>query len=487
MESNVIITKMVEQQIFKKTKYNKNELNIIDNAAFNSKNLYNYANYLIRQVFSGLSKKAEGKELTEQEQKTINDINNFIKKYNEENKDVKRKNKNGELESKKLFKELSENNKYLSFELLDKYIKESEPYRSLPAQASQQILRLLDKNWKSFFKAIKEYKKHPEKFSGRPKLPKYKDKEKGRNILIFKNPIYKDGYVFLPKQLLNIKFKTTIDQDLIKELRIIPKNGCYKIEVVYEKEIEPLNLDPSRIIGIDLGIDNLATVANNVDLKPFIIDGKKLKSINQYFNKTRAKLMSYVGDRGTSKRIQQLTNKRNRQVEDYMHKASKYIIDWCIKNNMGTIIVGKNVGWKQETDMGKVNNQKFVSIPHARFIKMLEYKAKNVGINFQTNEESYTSKASFLDGDEIPTYKRNIKSKKDYKQDKQTYCNFSGKRGISTGNGGNTDRLYQSKNGTIINADLNGAYNIIRKHIPNAFNDCDKFYLHPERVYVFQK
>lgn len=247
MESNVIITKMVEPQIFRKTKYNKNELNIIDNAAFNSKNLYNYANYLIRQVFSGLSKKAEGKELAEQEQKTINDINNFIKKYNEENKDVKRKNKNGELESKKLFKELSENNKYLSFELLDKYIKESEPYRSLPAQASQQILRLLDKNWKSFFKAIKEYKKHPEKFSGRPKLPKYKDKEKGRNILIFKNPTYKDGYVFLPKQLLNIKFKTTIDQDLIKELRIIPKNGCYKIEVVYEKEIKPLNLDRQEL------------------------------------------------------------------------------------------------------------------------------------------------------------------------------------------------------------------------------------------------
>jgi len=193
-----------------------------------------------------------------------------------------------------------------------------------------------------------------------------------------------------------------------------------------------------------------------------------------YPPRSKAKLMSYIGNKGISNRLRQLTDKRNNRIDDYIHKSSKKIIDWCVENDFGTLIVGQNKQWKQDINIGKRNNQHFVGIPHTKLIKCLKYKAENIGMNFIVGEESYTSKASFLDEDDIPIYKKGNKEK----------YSFSGKRGAATGGGKKTDKLYKSKEGIIINADLNGAYNILKKHKQNAFNNCDKFELHPERIRI---
>ena len=345
-----------------------------------SKNLYNYANYLTRQEF----------------------INN---------------------------------RKWIRYNELEKQLKQHETYKNLPAQSSQQTLMLLDKNWKSFFKSIKDYSKNKDKYLGRPKLPKYKNKD-GKSITIFTNQQCKIKNLMVKFPKTKLTLKTNVGK--IQQVRIIPNSNHYVIEVVYKKETTPLNLNTSNVIGIDLGLDNFATITNNIKLQPIVINGKPIKSINQYYNKKKANLMSFIGDKGASNKIKKLTNKRNRKVDDFMHKSSRKVIDYCIKNNIGTIIIGKNKDWKQEINLGKRNNQNFTNIPYESFIKKIQYKAKLLGIDVILTEESYTSKASFLDLDEMKKGNE-----------------FSGKR-IKRG-------LYKTKHNVLINADVNGSYNIIRK------------------------
>ena len=368
---------LVERHLIKKT---HSFYSYCDNMCSKSKNIYNYANYIIRQEFINSSK--------------------WIR-YNE----------------------------------LEKQLKQHETYKSLPAQSSQQTLILLDKNWKSFFKSIKDYSKNKDKYLGRPKLPKYKKKD-GKSVTVFTNQQckIKNKLIKFPKTNLTIQTKA----DKLQQVRIVPKSNHYIVEVLYKKAITSLNLNTSNVIGIDLGLDNFATITNNIGLQPIVINGKSIKSINQYFNKKKAKLMSYVGSKGTSNRIKKLTNKRNCKVDDFMHKSSRKTIDYCIKNNIGTIVIGKNKDWKQEVNLGKINNQNFTNIPYDSFIKKLQYKAKLVGIDVILTEESYTSKASCLNLDKM---KKGIE--------------FSGKR-IKRG-------LYKTKNNILINADVNGSYNIIRK------------------------
>jgi len=219
------------------------------------------------------------------------------------------------------------------------------------------------------------------------------------------------------------------------------------VEIIYTKKEEKYeNLDINKIAGIDLGLNNLATVTSNINsLKPIIINGRPLKSINQYYNKKKAKLQSFVGDK-TSKKIIKLTNKRNRKVENYLHKSSRLIVNHFIENNIGKVVIGKNRQWKTEINIGKRNNQAFVNVPHAKFIRMIQYKCKLVGIEVFVTEESYTSKCSFIDFENL--------SKHD---------NYLGKR--------KHRGLFISKNGTKINADCNGSGNIIRKEFPNVFTD----------------
>ena len=316
---------------------------------------------------------------------------------------------------------------------------------------------MVQNNFKSFFKANAEFYKNPSKFKSKPKLPNYLDITNGRFITSYTNQaISKKVFKASNKILLsktNIEFNTKITNfNQIDCVRIVPRTGYYVIEVVYTiPDTNNLN-DNNRYIGIDLGVNNLATITSNIkDIKPIIINGKPLKSINQYYNKQLAYYKSKLKETKTSKRINKLHLKRKNKVDNYLHKASKYIVSNCKLNNINTVIIGKNDNWKQDVNIGKINNQNFINIPHSRFIDMIKYKCEIEGINIIINEESYTSKASFLDLDDIPKYgDKNIPE-------------FSGKR-IKRG-------LYQSKEGRLLNADVNGSYNILRKAIPNAFVD----------------
>lgn len=313
-------------------------------------------------------------------------------------------------------------------------------YRALPAQCSQQIINLLEKNWKSFFKVIKDWKKNPKKYKGRPKLPKYKDKDGCFPILFAKQSFGKKfDYLKFPK-VMKFKIKTRISLEQIKQVRIIPEATCFKCEIVYEKEIKQNeNLKFENKMSIDLGINNLATMYSNVDGKSFIMNGKPLKSINQFYNKNLAKLKSLVG-KSSSKRIKNFTKRRNFKVKDYIHKVSKLIINHCVKNNIGHLIVGHNKNWKQEINIGKRNNQKFVSIPFLMLQNQLKYKCEEVGIIYQETEESYTSKCDHLANEEM-----------------KHHDNYLGKR-VHRG-------LFQSSVGKLLNADVNGAIGIMRKVI----------------------
>lgn len=203
--------------------------------------------------------------------------------------------------------------------------------------------------------------------------------------------------IFSGNYLKEYEFSTKLGRENQFDFRNLPTAlSQYVVEVIYEKKEQDLNLNKDNVLSIDLGLNNLCSCISNVGLIPFIVNGRIMKSFNQWYNKKKAKLMSYVGDIGTSKRIRQLNNYRNFWIEDYIHKVSRYIVNYCINNNIGSIVIGLNKGWKQEINLGKKTNQKFVEIPFSRLIDKISYKCKLVGINFQTHEESYTSKVDHL-------------------------------------------------------------------------------------------
>ena len=238
------------------------------------------------------------------------------------------------------------------------------------------------------------------------------------------------------------------------------------VEVLYEVEEPALLENNGRYTAIDLGIDNLCSVSSNC-CNSFIINGKPIKSINQYYNKKKARLQQRLKkcqNRNKSKKLQKLTEKRNRKVKDYFHKTSRYVVNQLVSNQINTLIIGYNKGWKQEVNIGKRNNQKFVGIPFMMLRDMLSYKCKLNGINVIVTEESYTSKCSFIDNEEI--------------KKKETYLGKRTKRG-----------LYKSKNGRLINADINGSYNIMRKGLIKAslddkvtYPECRGFVYNPDKI-----
>ena len=336
--------------------------------------------------------------------------------------------------------------------------KNLESYRYLPTKVSKQIVRKVSETWKSWLSALKDFKKFPHKYLGRPKIPGYKHKERGRYVVIYpcdaiSRPALKKGLIKLSPAVVlrgsqvNICFPTKVKK--VDQVRIVPKLNCYVIEVIYTyTQIE--SKQSPWVAGIDLGLTNLmAITSNQPGLKPLLVNGRPLKSINQFFNKKLATAQSKEAWR----QIKQLNHKRDNRVNNYLHTASRRVINWCLKNNISTLIIGNNQGWKQNINIGKLNNQKFTQIPHSRLINLLSYKAKLSGIEVIVTEESYTSKASALDGDKLPKYSPNTKYR------------FSGKR-IKRG-------LYQTATGKLINADTNGSMNIIRKVIPNVFKGIE--------------
>ena len=343
-------------------------------------------------------------------------------------------------------------------------LKDKEPYKKLPSQTAQQILKLLDKNWKSFFNSIKEWKEHPKKYQGRPKPPKYK-KKNGEFIIIFTNQQcrIKNGYLFFPEKAKLSPIKTRI-KNLLHQVRIIPKGLFYNLEIIYSKEIDNLNLNKDRFIGIDLGISNIVTIVNNVGLKPTIIKGSIVKSVNQFYNKRIAELKSIKDKQGIkfeTNRLQKITAKRNNKINDIFHKISREVINYCIENNFGTIIIGYNRAWKQKVNMGKINNQKFVQIPFFKLINQIKYKSELFGIDIIIDGESFTSKCSFLDKEPIKRHKK-----------------YMGRR-VNRG-------LFKSKKGILINADVNAGYNIIKKVVPNAVSadGIEGVGLHPYSIAI---
>jgi len=391
--------RLVEQHIIEK---GDPRFVLLDVAAFASKNLWNAANYLVRQSFI------------------------FEHVY---------------LDNVKVFH----------------LIKSHDAYKALPAKVGNQVLIQLHKAWKAFFEATAEYGEHPEKFVGRPKLPKYKHKEQGRNLLVYEfkavsKRALKRGMISLTG--LGDLVKTKQTRATIDQVRIVPRSTHYVIEVVYERAEQQGRGDPNLFASVDLGVNNLAALTSNAPgFVPVLVNGRPLKSINQKYNKQRAALQSKLArqDRFTCRKLEQLTDKRNRRIKHYLHVASHRLIGVLVEAGIRTLVIGKNPLWKQEVEMGKRNNQSFVQIPHARFLEMLQYKAVLVGIQVKITEEAYTSKASFLDLDPIPSY--------DPLRTEQP--KFSGRR-VSRG-------MYQASSKRLINADVNGSFNIGRKVFPTAF------------------
>ena len=347
-------------------------------------------------------------------------------------------------------------------------MKKTEQYQALPAKVSQQVLRGLDRNWQSFFTASSEFKSHPDKFLGKPKIPGYKEPKKGRNLLVY--TIQAISRIGLRQGLVKLSGTSialpTRVAERIAEVRIVPKCDCYVIEVIYEKT-EQFLAPNEKIAAIDLGIDNLmAVTSNQPDFIPLLINGRPLKSLNQFYNQRRAKLQSLLkGNRQSSQRICRLTRCRNQKVDDYLHQASRYLVNLLVEQEITTLVIGKNDGWKQEVNLGKVNNQKFVTIPHARLIEMISYKCQLEGISVILQEESYTSVANFLNDDPLPVYGQITEKPV-----------FSGKR-ISRG-------LYRTDKGILVQSDVMGSYNILRKAFPNAFNryGIERCVVHPRRI-----
>lgn len=376
-----------------------------DLLCFQSKNMYNLCNYTIRQVF-------------------IKD--GVVKKYGD----------------------------------LNKELKHTDAFKELGSNSAQMVTKILCKNWKSFLVAVKDYAKNPEKYFAKPKIPKYLKKD-GRFVCTLTNwqTQIHDGYLYFAFKRLkpfNNMFRTKVTGYHLST-RIVPKGGCYILEIVYKTEPQQMNLDKNRIISIDLGVNNFVTMVNNIGEKPIVINGKGIKSYNQYWNKKIAKYKSIAKTTNNldwTKRLQQLTDKRNFKMDYSMHCASRWIIGYCIKYNIGTVVVGKNNKWKQECDMGKFINQRFVQIPYEMFISKLRYKCEDFSIQFIENEESYTSGTSCLDN-ELPV-------KENYNKDRRIY------RG-----------LFISNQGIKINADVNAAYQIMKKVFSNITNEIVGEHLHP--------
>lgn len=385
-----------------------NETKELNELTFKCKNLYNKANYIIRQEF----------------------INNghYIQKFD-----------------------------------MFTICKDLPEYKALPVRIGRGVLRTLDANWLSFFSCIKKWKSNKELFRSKPNLPKYLPKNGKFTALFYETAILKSNKknpntLGLSSLKMRIPVQT---KNKIVEIQVIPtKTNKYKINVIYNYEEEKLKKDNKQYCSVDLGLNNLMTITSNKSgLQPVVVNGRPLKSINQYYNKKKAEYQSVLPKEiKSSKKIQKLTFKRNNKINDYLHKSTDYLIKFCLENELNTLIMGYNELWKQEINIGKRNNQNFVQIPYYKLIQMLTYKCRKYGINFITHEESYTSKCSFLDSEDVKKH--------------EVYLGKRIKRG-----------LFKSHNGTLINADVNGSYNIMKKVVPNAFaNGIEGVAVHPYRV-----
>jgi IS605 OrfB family transposase len=353
--------------------------------------------------------------------------------------------------------------KHLRYESAYHHCKNNENYKLLATDIGQQTLKIVDRAFQSFFGLLEA--RRTGTFSAKASIPRYLDKE-GYLALIIPirtRQVFKDWKFPIP---LSRDFKRQVGGSVtleiperlrgrrIKEIRICPKYNAKFFDVIYiyESNDIPAQVKPDQIMGIDLGMDNLAACVTTKQTS-FVIDGKRLKSVNQWLNKRSAQLQSEKdkqGIRGFTEQQYRITARRNRRVRDYLNKAARHIINHCINQGIGKVVVGYNPGMKQDSPMGTRNNQNFVQVPIFTLRLKLKSLCERYGISFVEQEESYTSKSSFVDGDPIPVYNA----------DNPIEFKGSGKR-IKRG-------LYRTNKGWLINADINGAANILKKHLESS-------------------
>jgi len=415
-----------------------------------SARLYNRANFILRQYSSAVKAMDEFKPLFSNQMKVLRLVRATLSgtKY-------------------------QPNGAWMTYGSMDYLLKATrdKAYYGLPSQSNQQILKLLMRDYKSFFEALKVYAKNPSAFTGRPKLPRYVKEGKGKTAILTNQicRIKDELYLRFPGTKEMLRLSNEPFSGTLKEVRIKPCGRDFVIDVVMDTEMKGIaprddstilkdlagmtDISGKRVMAIDPGTDNIAAVVNNFGSKPFIIKGGVIKSINQYYNKEMARLAACAmtcNKRYRTRRMSVLTEKRNRRIKDQFHKISRRIADYARDSHVDVVVMGHNVFQKQEADMGHMNNQNFVQIPMLIFADMLRYKLAEYGIEFALTEESYTSKADFLAKDELPVY---------CKGDSTPYS-FSGRR-IKRG-------LYRHYDGTVTNADINGAANILRKVFPKV-------------------
>ena len=346
---------------------------------------------------------------------------------------------------------------YLRYEANYYELKTCENYKLLNSNMAQQTLKDVDIMFKSFFALIKLAKQGKYNFK-HIRLPKYLPKNGYSNLIISQIRIKNDNILTIPFSntfkkkygtKIQIKIPKVLENKKIKEIQIIPKFNArfFEIQYVYEIQEKDIKLNTNNALAIDLGVDNLCTCVTDKG-KSFIVDGRKLKSINQFFNKRNAKLQSVKDKQNIKRQPKQqylILRKRRNRVNDYINKTCRHIINYCLSNDIGTLVIGYNQSFQNKTNLGKRNNQIFTQLPFGKIREKLEYLCKRYTINYILQEESYTSKASFFDNDDLPIYNAD---------NPQTY-EFSGKRVKR--------ELYQTKNNYLFNADCNGALNILRK------------------------
>ena len=453
-----------------------------------AKCMYNVANFYIRNTMTGIRKSPE--ERTACETEVLHYVFTGIQKANlhaRENYEKKLKKyqdmhteKGDKLAADlkcKVFPYPTKEKWFLSYGVLDAIFKYTDhpTYRRMNSQVNQNAIKKTVKSWKSYFQLQKDYAVHPEKYKARPRIPGYV-----KNLAMtaaYTNQtarfICKDGRAYL--QFVNHRQPVLIGRESLYsdmtyvKTEVKPQYGGYSILLTFKEDIvlPEVPKSPKRILGIDVGVDNFCAVANNFGDIPFLIKGGAIKSMNQNFNKERARLLSEVtkGSDSThskkeTKRLHTLSRKRETRLRDFFYKTAWYLVRYAKQQQAEVIVAGHNEDQKQNICIGRQNNQNFVSIPFCRFLDILRYTAAKAGIPVVTREESYTSRASLLDLDAIPAYKKGD----------TTNHTFSGKR-VRRG-------LYKTNSGLFINADINGAGNILRKEYPSAFDGQELSYLY---------
>jgi len=434
---------------------------VLDKMSLRANNLYNASLFRLRQIMTALRKEPD--QLTDNEVEVQQEVEKLL------------------LFKPELRRPTKENPSVgypFLYHLL--YINDNPDYlcKELPKQTGQQIIKNAVRDMKGFHRAKADYWKHPDKYFSEPKLPKYR-KSGGRCTYYFTNQqvwFDEDGKIHFPGTKLTGKKLKNVGTDWeLKQVNVVPDHGVITLHFIFDDHEQVKETkEPCRIVSIDLGVTNFAAMTNNVGNPAILFKGGWLKHINWQYNRKMANEKSRQ-TKGSKKpkfksnvKTDRWGEKRDRRLNDYMHKTAKIIVNYCLKNDIDTIVIGSNQNWKQKTDMGRKNNREFVSIPHDRLKWILKYLCEWNGLNYVEQEESYTSQASYPDLDEIPVYR----------EESNAEYTFSGKR-----NARGTSRLYRCGNGKILNADLNGSANIGRKAFPELYR-CDvKKTLEKIRVY----